>query len=150
MQPFILKPDDLLDEQDFIEHPAWATYYEPDDIESLIELGFDADEVRGAIAATGYSDQYSFALPAKGIDAQFHYIYLSVRATTAGGRELVGFVTSACLGLFLNGKQFRFNQNLADLSAGDATKLAVALGEVNIFPAQFVIVATSERRDFVL
>lgn len=150
MQPFILKPDDMLDERDFIEHPAWATYYEPDDVESLIELGFDAGEVRDAIAATGYSDQYSFALPAKASDVPFQYLYLSVRATTAGGRELVGFVTGACLGLFLKGKQFRFNRNLADLSAVEASKLAVALGDENIFPVQLEIVATSERRKFVL
>ncbi len=150
MQPFILKFDDSLNENDFIEHPAWATYYEPDDIETLIELGFDADEVRGAIAATGYSDSYSFALPAKASDAPFHYLYLSIRATTVGGRKLVGYVANACLGLFLNGETFQFNPRLADLSEGNATRLAVALGDENVFPIQFEIVATSERGDFRL
>jgi len=150
MRPFILKSGDSLNENDFIEHPAWATYYEPDDIETLIELGFDATEVRTAIAAKGYSDSYSFALPAKASDAPFHYLYLSIRATTVGGRKLVGYVTSACLGLFLNGESFEFNPRLADLSEANATRLAVALGDENVFPIQFEIVATSERSAFRL
>jgi hypothetical protein len=150
MQPFILKSDQLLNEQDFVDYPAWATYYEPDDIETLIELGFDSNEVRGAIASKGNSDEYSFALPAAASDAPFHYLYLSVRATTSRGRALNGFLTGACLGLFLNGVQYRFNRRLADLSAIEATKLAATLGDPDIFPAQLEVVATSQRIEFSL
>lgn len=148
MHPFRLKPDHLLDEQDFIEHPVWATYYEPDDIASLGALGFDGDEVRKAIEGTGYSDEYSFPLPAEACDSPFHYLYLSVRATTHGGNQLVGFLTGACLGLFHAGEQYRFNPNLREGSLSNAVRLSQALGEERIFPVRLEVVATSERCDF--
>ena len=148
MQPFRLKPDGLLDEQDFVDYPMWATYYEPDDIATLGELGFDREEVRKAIEGTGYSDEYSFPLPAEAGDAPFHYVYLSVRATTQGGNQLVGFLTGACLGLFHAGVQYRFNPHLREGSSSSAATLSRALGEEGIFPVQLEVVATSTLRAF--
>ena len=65
--------------------------------------------------------------------------------TTPGGHQLVGFLTGACLGLFHEGQQYRFNPNVRDVSLGNASSLSCALGEDRIFPAQLEIIATSKQ-----
>ena len=48
----LLKTEDLKSSS-FQRVSTWAQYYEPDDIESLAELGFDKSEVEKMIADTG-------------------------------------------------------------------------------------------------
>lgn len=147
MLPFRLKPLASLTESDFIESSVWACYYEPDDIEAIAEFGFDRDEVLRAIQAIGYSDDYAFPLPPEAANAHLNYVYCSIRAETRGGSRLVGFVTGPCVAVFFQGKRYSFNSALRDLSLVTARELAAELGEQVVFPIQYEVVATAERRE---
>jgi hypothetical protein len=144
MNTFRVKPEHLLGEKDFIEHPVWATYYEPDDIETLESLGFDAGQVQAALEPLNLSDDYSFPLPVEAAGSPFHYLFLSVRAQTKGGNQLVGYITGACLAVFFQGNCYHFNPNLQARSLDNAFALAAALNESMVFPMKVEIVATSK------
>jgi hypothetical protein len=147
MRPFLIKPVASLTESDFIEYPVWACYYEPDDVETLVNLGFDKREVEQALEATGYSDDYAFPLPPEAVHAPLNYIHCSVRATTRGGNKLVGYVTGPCVAVYFQGKLYSFNSNLRERSLATARELANALGEKVVFPMQLEVVATSAREE---
>lgn len=150
MRQFIFKPESQLTEQDFVDYPAWSDYYEPDDIQTLGKLGFDVEEVREAIAATGYSDDYVFALPVEGCSSPFHLLMLSLRAVTPSGVKLVGYSTYACLTVFHKGKSYSFNRNLRERAFVHASQLAQALSVVTIFPLSVRVVGTSEEYEYQL
>ncbi|MBK1905611.1 UBA domain-containing protein [Burkholderia contaminans] len=60
---FSLKKITDVSEADLRLHPVWGAYYEPDDIETLVALGYDRIECSQALEAVGYSDLYVFPLP---------------------------------------------------------------------------------------
>ena len=150
MPQFLLKPDTSLTEQDFLDYPAWADYYEPDEIELLLRLGFDVNEVRIALEDAGPSGEYSFALPTEGCREPFKHLKLSVRVLTPGGTHLVGYRTSVCVAVFHRGKLYLFNRSLRSESIGHAQHLAGELGEASIFPLEVCEVATTKRYSYTL
>jgi hypothetical protein len=147
MKPFRAKLNHQFVEQDFIDAAVWATYYEPDDIDTLVELGFDRQDVERVVLHTKNNDEHSFPLPAEAAASPFHYLYLSVCATTKGGTGLVGYLTGACFGVFYAGKHYQFNASLREHSARASAELAKALGEEVAFPMQVQVVATGERKE---
>lgn len=134
-------------EQDFIDFPVWVTYYEPDDIDSLVEFGYDRQEVELLVAKIKNNDEYSFPLPYQAATAPFHYLYLSIEAITRGGNKLVGYVTGPCLGVFHCDKQYTFNTALRNWALQTASELSAALGERSVFPMQIKVIATGENRE---
>lgn len=147
MRELHIKPVNALTERDFVEHPVWACYYEPDEVETLVDLGFDRLSVLQALKATGYSDEYAFPLPSEAADAPLNYLYCSVTATTRGGNKLVGYITGPCVAVYFQGKLYAFNSNLREWSLKTARELAVALGEKAVFPMQLEVVATNARKE---
>ena len=147
MLPFLAKRNHEFSEQDFVESPVWATYYEPDEIETLVELGFDRKDVEQLMPLSRDSDEYSFPLPSQAAEAPFKYLYLGVRATTRGGNRLIGYFTGPCFGVFYKGKTYQFNGSLRTRALQAAAALATALGEKNVFPMQIEIMATGERKE---
>lgn len=146
MFPFLPKRNHAFSEQDFIESPVWVTYYEPDEIETLVELGFDRKEVEQLMPLSIDNDEYSFPIPALAAEAPFNYLYRGVRATTKGGNTLIGYFTGPCFGVFHNGKLYQFNGALRTRALEAAAALASALGELEVFPMKVEIMATSEQR----
>jgi hypothetical protein len=150
MKPFRAKLNHQFVEQDFIDAAVWATYYEPDDIDALVELGFDRQDVERVVLRTKNNDEYSFPLPVGAAASPFHYLYLSVRATTKGGIGLVGYLTGPCFGVFHAGKHYQFNTLLRERTARASAELAKALGEEAAFPMQIQVIATGERKELKL
>ena len=146
MKPFVARLNHKFVEQDFIDHSVWATYYEPDEIDSLVELGFDLTEVANVLLKSRGNDEYSFPLPAEAAASPFQYLYLGARLTTKGGTELVGYSIGPCLGVFHAGEHYCFNRALPEQSVGAAIALATAVGEEEVFPMQIYVVATGEIR----
>lgn len=147
MLPFLAKLNHEFSEQDFIDSPVWATYYEPDEIETLVELGFDRKDVEQLMPLSRNNDEYSFPLPPQAAEAPFNYLYLGVRATTRGGNRLIGYFTGSCFGVFHNGKSYQFNGALRTRALQAAAALATALGEESVFPMQVEVMATGERKE---
>ena len=147
MLPFRPKPVAALTERDFVESSVWACYYEPDDIDTIAEFGFNRSEVQTAIQAIGYSDDYAFPLPPQAANVPLNYVYCSIRAETRGGNKLVGYVTGPCMAIYFQGKLYSFNSALRERSLATARELAAALGEQSVFPIQYEVVATSEQRE---
>ncbi|MDI4635824.1 hypothetical protein J7U46_22350 [Pelomonas sp. V22] len=147
MNADLVKLNHQFSEQDFIDFPVWATYYEPDDIDTLVEFGYDRQEIERLVALTKSNDEYSFPLPPQAATSPFHYLYIGVRATTRGGNSLVGFVTGPCFGVFHNGESYQFNASLRTQALQTATELSSALGEQAVFPMQVEVMATREHRE---
>ncbi|NML43996.1 hypothetical protein HHL11_09565 [Ramlibacter sp. G-1-2-2] len=143
----MIKPLSSLEERDFLEHAVWGCYYEPDDVDTLVELGFERSAVVDALEQIGYSDEYAFPLPPEATDAPLNYVYRSVRATTRGGNSLVGYVTGPCMAVFFRAKLYSFNPNLRNLSLETARELASALGEKAVFPMDLEVMATSAHQE---
>ncbi|WP_334012317.1 hypothetical protein [Burkholderia cepacia] len=147
---FSLKKITDVSEADLRLHPVWAAYYEPDDIETLVALGYDRTECSQTLEAVGYSDLYVFPLPIFARHASFKYLYQTVSAVTKGGHSLLGYRTGSALCLLAGGRCFSFNRNLADLSKDQATVLANALGDANIFPITLAYAASAAIETFDL
>ena len=133
--------------QDFLDFPVWVTYYEPDDIDVLVQWGYDRRELECVLALIRNNDEYSFPLPPQAAEAPVHYLYLGVGATTRGGHSLIGYFTGPCFGVFFEGKTYQFNRSLAEHASIAAVELAEALGEKAVFPMQVEIMATGERKE---
>jgi len=134
-------------EQDFIDFPVWATYYEPDDIDAFVDFGYNRQEVEQLVLRIRNNDEYSFPLPPLAATSPFNYLYLGVRATTRGGKSLVGYITGPCFGVFHSGKSYQFNSALHALALQAAKELSAALGEQAVFPMQVEVMATGERKE---
>lgn len=147
MNADLVKLNHQFSEQDFVDFQVWATYYEPDDIDALVDFGYDRQEIERLVALTKNNDEYSFPLPAQAATSPFNYLYLSVRATTRGGNSLVGFVTGPCFGVFHNGESYQFNASLPAESLQTAKNISLALGEQAVFPMQVEVMATGEHRE---
>lgn len=147
MFPFLPKLNHEFSEQDFLVSPVWATYYEPEEIELLVNFGFDREDVEKLMSLCRNNDEYSFPLPAEAAEAPFNYLYLGVRATTKEGNKLIGYFTGPCFGVFHNGKSYQFNLALPSRALQAATALAVALDEKSVFPMQVEVMATGECKE---
>jgi hypothetical protein len=134
-------------EQDFIEYPVWATYYEPDDVDALVGFGYEPQELARLLSAIAGNDEYSFPLPPQAANSPFHYLLLGVRATTRSGNRLVGYLTGSCFGVFHNGKEYQFNASARPRALQTAKELSLALGEQAVFPMQVEVMATGEYRE---
>ena len=148
MRTFIVRLNHEFCEQDFAEAPVWATYYEPDEIDTLVGLGFDRKDIERAVSDLAHgNDEISFPLPIEAAEEPFHYLYLGVHATTRGGNHLAGFITGPCFAVFHDGKTYHFNAALRSRALEAAAELGKALDERNVFPMQVEVIATGERRE---
>jgi len=147
MNAALAKLNHQFHEQDFIDFSVWATYYEPDDIDALVDFGYNRQEVERLVSLIKNNDEYSFPLPPQAATSPFNYLYLGVRATTRGGKRLVGYLTGPCFGVFYNGKSYQFNTALRALSLQAAKELSAALGERAVFPMQVEVMATGENKE---
>lgn len=147
MQKFKVKPIDDLVESDFVEYPFWVGYYEPDEMDWLVRLGFQRDEVQKAMQMVNFSDAYAFPLPSTAVGLEFNSLYVSSIFTTPAGRRLVGYVHGPAFGVYLEGRCHLFNPRLRDFWRDLERELRSALG-TEAFPLECVGVAGSVRTTF--
>ena len=150
MAALALKPLHELTEQDFVLHPVWVAYYEPDELDDLQSLGIDREQAHRELSALEYPDRFVFPLPREAALMPFNYLHVRADLTTAGGTKLIGYVTGPCVGAFHNGEHYQFNRALRDRSEASSRRLASALRERAIFPLRIEIPATGKVSAFDL
>ena len=133
-----------LTQADLTQHSVWVSYYEPDEIELLDQLGLDSKEILDALKAVEYSDDYVFPIPTEGASLPFKYVHLSAKVTTCGGTELVGYRTPNSLALLHKGQWYHFNKALRHLSMEQASTLCAVLGVGELFPLTVKLPALSK------
>lgn len=144
------KPLDQITEADFVAHTVWASYDDPDELDLLEALGFEPSQVMSAFEAISTSGEIVFPLPSAAASQPFRYLWLAATVRLPNDRLLVGYRTSACLGIYHDGICYLFNKSLPDLSRENAERLALALGTPAIFPAHVHYSATSMQETFAL
>jgi hypothetical protein len=150
MPTLLLKPLHELTEQDFVQHPTWVAYFEPDELDDLQRLGIDREQAQRELGALEHPDHFVFQLPREAAFMSFKYLYVRANLTTAGGSKLIGYVTGPCVGVFHKGERYQFNQALHNRSEASSRKLASALRERTIFPLRIEIPATGKVTEFSL
>lgn len=109
---------------------AWAQYYEPGDIDTLVELGFDRDDVQLKIERTGWSDDYWFPIPESTDFGSFMFEHRAARFETASGKTSNGYVVNRghCICLFGSRQEWSININLLDLLQEELAELKSDIG----------------------
>lgn len=148
---FFLKKFSELTAKDFKSHQIWAIYYEPDDIISLVELGYKLDDIQNELKSINYSDEYAFPIPNSASNIPFQYMYYAINAQSASGKIFNGYCCSrACvISLFFNDERYLFNLNLKDMAFEEEKKLKKALSITNsLFPIQIEVLPLNQRGIF--
>lgn len=101
----------------FKESAAWGQYYEPGDIDTLAECGYDRQLVHDAIKGIDWSDDYWFPIPESADAGLFQFEKRQAQFHTASGRILDGFVCNEghAIGLFGLTDYWMINQNLMSM-----------------------------------
>ena len=121
---------------------AWGQYYEPGDIDVLAELGYDREVVRGAIEATGWSDDYWFPIPSGTPVGTFQFEVRRMTFKTPDDLEIEGWVNDSGHAVVLLGKseEWGINAGLMDLYEEEKGRmledLGLAAGTV-LFPLRY-------------
>ncbi len=145
-----MKKSAEINPRDIEAHPVWATFYEPEEMVLLEQLGFDRQEVEQLLSSVGYSDEYAFPLPASAAALGFKHQMLSAKATTPSGTQLPALRTRLALHIYHGEKTYHLSKNLVDLSQVQAKDLAAALGESRIFPLTLTTAALGTSEQFFL
>lgn len=119
-----------LNRKNFEESLTWAQYYEPDDIDTLEELGFDRKEVSTELEKVGWSDEYWFAIPDETKIGSFMFEHRKANFITKSGKNLGGYVVNSghCVCLFGVEKEWDININLLDLLEEEISDLKADVG----------------------
>lgn len=147
---FILKPSADLTEADYLAHAVWASWHEPEDLQTLVALGYDEPTCRARLEAVGFSDEYAFPLPDTAFEAPFHYVHETVSVTTSGGRSLTGYRTGAALCVFAGERSFLFNARAMAMSRDQVAAMADALDDDRLLPFALTYRASARRETFDL
>jgi hypothetical protein len=139
-----------LTESDLKEHSVWVSYYEPDEIELLAQLGFDEVQVNKALSEIEFSDEYVFPVPSGGAALPFNYLHLSALVTIPDGRKLQGYRTRASLCVMHEGRSYHFNKALRSLSEEQESELCSLLKLPTLFPASVYLPAVASTEEFSL
>lgn len=119
-----------LNQKHFEEPHTWAQYYEPDDIDTLEELGFERKVVLAELESVGWSDEYWFAIPEKTKVGSFMFEHRKANFITKSGKHLSGYVVNSghCVCLFGEEREWDININLLDLLEDEISDLKNDVG----------------------
>lgn len=137
-----------ISESDLKQHSVWFTFYEPDELELLEELGIDVVEFQKELDTVEPIDEYWFPLPEEAVSMPFKYLYLSSNVRTSSGTELMGYRTRVSLSVLHKGKCYYFNKSAAALCKPQEKELSAALNESGIFPMSVKILANNKNEQF--
>jgi len=138
---------DQLNQSCFARFSTWAQYYEPDDIETLQNLGFDKSEISRELEVVGYSDDYWFPIPNETRIGSFQFEQRKAIFKTPGGINLDGYVVNSghAIGLFGANEEWVLNINLLDALEEEIDDLKSDLGlnkNNELLPLKVIIPAT--------
>lgn len=125
-----------------IEHPVWATYYEPDDLSSFAAIGLDPEEILKALQKVRRPDEYLIPLPYLAATVPFKYVYLTVTATSPRGTELVGLRTRVSLRIFHGNFVATLNRALKKESLENVAVLEDIVGKTGLLPLKLFYVGS--------
>ncbi|MBW4965687.1 hypothetical protein KZZ04_04815 [Pseudoalteromonas sp. CR1] len=119
-----------LNRNNFDESLTWAQYYEPSDIDTLEELGFDREIVTKEFEKVGWSDEYWFAVPEETEDGSFMFEHRKASFTTKSGKLLSGYVVNSghCVCIFGAEEEWSINISLLDLLEEEIGDLKADIG----------------------
>jgi hypothetical protein len=150
MKKMSVKRWDSIVESDYADHAAWASIYEPDNLDAVAALGIDVVELQRCATELGEAEDVAFSLPAAGASLPLMRLRVSAQILTPRGRKLIGWRSSTCLSVFCDGKQFLFNRALPDLSRKNAAALAFAIHEPAVFPLKVYLPALQRHESFAI
>ena len=110
----------------FEQHPAWADYSEPDDIEEIVSWGLERAKIVEQLERVRYSDEFVFPVLRTDPLPSFRFLYLRAEFTAADGSRFVGYVIGQhpyCVAVFHGDEQFTFNANLPDMADEELARL---------------------------
>src|SRR5215471_16459158 len=111
---FTLVPRHNLSPSHFAQHPAWADYSEPDDIEQIAGWGVERAAIVAELERVHYSDKFVFPVLRTDPLPSFRFLYLRAEFTAADGSRFAGYVVGRhpyCIAVFHSDEKFMFNAN---------------------------------------
>ncbi|MCJ8313104.1 MAG: hypothetical protein HRU38_21845 [Saccharospirillaceae bacterium] len=120
---------------------TWAQYYEPSDIDTLVNLGYDRTDVTSQLKIIGWSDEYWFPVPNTTDIGSFMFEYRKAKFKTLSGKVLDGFLINSghAITLFGNKKDWSVNVNLLNLLKKNIAEVKDDLGlnvKENLLPLE--------------
>ena len=127
---FKLVKSEEITQQLLDEHSAWAQYYDPDDVESLVELEYDRSNVVKQLENVGWSDNYWFPIPHGTKIGIFQFEIRKAEFSTRNGKSLVGYYCDHghAIGLYGKSQEWLVNLNLLDSHTKELPALLQDLG----------------------
>jgi hypothetical protein len=92
---FTLIHGDHLSKRHFEQHPAWANYEEPNNIEQIVSWGVERAAVVAELERVKYSDEFIFPVLRTHPLLDFRLLYLKAEFTAADGSQFAGYVIGA-------------------------------------------------------
>lgn len=129
----IFKMMEELTEEDFSSYPLRVTFYEPEELNALVSLGFDEAGTREALGAIGYDDSFAFPVPNEGVHDGFKYPMAAVTLTTSLGTSMSDRTGAATVASY-SGRRFVFNRALRDRCLSATRELQALPGKSEVFP----------------
>ena len=135
------------------ERAAWGQYYEPDDINTLAECGYNREEVYEAIKAVNWSDDYWFPIPNSADAGLFQFEHRRASFKTPSGRAIDGYVCNEghAIGLFGSSEHWVINQSLMEMFDDERAQILEDLGlesDENLLPLHYDVCALGGAKVF--
>ena len=123
----------------FEKHPAWASYYEPDDIDAIANWGIDRGEIVKMLESIEYSDDYIFPMLSVENEYPFKFEYYKAIFTTPSGIAINGYTIGTriyAIGIFTHKDHYILNLNLKDraLEAENRILSDIGMESDTLFP----------------
>ena len=121
------------------QHPLWAQYHEPDDIEVIASWGISRATVESALESVGWSDSYIFPVLQSTDVSRFYFFYAAATFRAADGTHFAGFVSDfvpTSLWVFHNGERLLLSLDDPELTQEDERALRASLGGQPIYPVE--------------
>jgi hypothetical protein len=138
-----------LSQRHFEQHPAWADYSEPADIEEIIGWGIERAAVVAELERVHYSDEFVFPVLRTDPLPSFRFLYLRAEFAAADGSRFAGYVIGEyayCIAVFHGDEQFTFNANLPVLAKEELERLR-RVSQLSLMPFFPLRYSTAFRRD---
>jgi hypothetical protein len=115
----------------FEEHPIWASYYEPDDIDAITNWGINRNEVVEKLEKIGYSDDYIFPMLSIDNEYPFKFEYYKASFELPSGEMLSGYMVGTkarAIGIFTDKEHYVLNINLKKSALDDEKNILKDIG----------------------
>ncbi|WP_153306628.1 UBA domain-containing protein [Desulfogranum japonicum] len=126
------------------KHPVWAQYYSPDDIDKLVEMGFDRDHIVNRLESVDYSDEYVFPVLKYDSCSPFQFSYYKSNFLIADIHEVTGYVLVTSYSgvqafcFRYNSEEYSLNQSSPEITEDEEALLKNILGVDSVYPIKVI------------